>query len=176
VCYARMYLFRNSRLAGRLLVPTVLISLSLSFASAKAERMFQPLRFFEGRTELFSLVKVAMKKPYSSKTLGRGQILSDGSLSLIQQVHDQGKPTRHRRWLIREISPGRFTGTMSDAVGPVQIQQIGGKFLFRFSMKGKLAIEQWITPLPGGKSARSKVTVRKLGMRVATSEGAIRKL
>jgi hypothetical protein len=119
---------------------------------------------------------VAMKKPYSSKTLARGQILSDGSLSLIQQVHDQGKPTRHRRWLIREISPGRFTGTMSDAVGPVQIQQIGGKFLFRFSMKGKLAIEQWITPLPGGKSARSKVTVRKLGMRVATSEGTIRKL
>ena len=171
-----MYLFRNSRLAGRLLVPAVLISLSLSFASAKAERMFQPLRFFEGRTELLSLVKVTMKKPYSSKTLGRGQILSDGSLSLIQQVHDQGKPTRHRRWLIREISPGRFTGTMSDAVGPVQIQQIGGKFLFRFRMKGKLAIEQVITPLPGGKSARSKLTVRKLGVRIATSEGTIRRL
>jgi hypothetical protein len=171
-----MYLFRNSRLAGRSLVPAVLISLSLSFAPAKAERMFQPLRFFEGRTELLSLVKVTMNKPYSSKTLGRGQILSDGSLSLIQQVHDQGKPTRHRRWLIREISPGRFTGTMSDAVGPVQIQQVGGKFLFRFRMKGKLAIEQVITPLPGGKSASSKVTVRKLGMRVATSEGTIRKL
>lgn len=171
-----MYLFRNSRLAGRSLIPAVLISLSLPFASAKAERMFQPLRFFEGRTELLSLVKVTMNKPYSSKTLGRGQILSDGSLSLIQQVHDQGKPARHRRWLIREISPGRFTGTMSDAVGPVQIQQVGGKFLFRFRMKGKLAIEQVITPLPGGTSARSKVTVRKLGVRVATSEGTIRKL
>ena len=171
-----MYLFRNSRLAGRSLVPAVLISLSLPFASAKAERMFQPLRFFEGRTELLSLVKVTMKKPYSSKTLGRGQILADGSLSLVQQVHDQGKPTSHRRWLIREVSPGRYTGTMSDAVGPVQIQQIGRKFLFRFRMKGKLAIEQVITPLPGGKSARSKVTVKKLGMRVATSEGTIRKL
>ena len=65
---------------------------------------------------------------------------------------------------------------MSDAVGPVQIQQIGGKFLFKFKMKGKLAVEQWIMPLPGGKSAKSKVTVKKLGVRVATSEGTIRKL
>jgi hypothetical protein len=138
--------------------------------------MPEAFRFFEGRTELLSLVKVMMKRPYSSKTIGRGQILSDGSLSLVQQVYDPGKPISHRRWLIREVSPGRFTGTMSEAVGPVHIQQIGGKFLFRFKMKGKLAIEQWITPLPGGKIARSKVTVQKLGMRVATSEGTIRKL
>jgi hypothetical protein len=171
-----MYLARDKTLAGRSLVPAVLISLALPLAPAKAERMPEALSFFEGRTEMLSLVKVVMKTPYRSQTLGKGQILSDGSLSLVQQVHDPGKPTSHRRWLIRQVSPGRFTGTMSEAIGPVHIQQIGGKFLFRFKMKGKLAIEQWITPLPGGKSAKSKVTVRKLGMRVATSEGTIRKL
>jgi hypothetical protein len=171
-----MYLARGSQFAGRSLIPAVLISLALPLAPAKAERMPEPLHFFEGRTELFSLVKVVMKKPYRSQTVGRGQILPDGSLSLVQQVQEQGKPTSRRRWLIREVSPGRFTGTMSEAVGPVQIQQIGGKFLFKFKMKGKLAVEQWITPLPGGKSAKSKVTVKKLGMRVATSEGTIRKL
>ena len=138
--------------------------------------MPEALRFFEGRTELLSQVKVMMKKPYRSQTVGRGQILPDGSLSLVQQVHDLGKPTRQRRWLIREVSPGRYTGTMSDAIGPVQIQQVGGKFLFKFRMKGKLAVEQWITPLPGGKSAKSRLTVHKLGMRVATAEGTIRKL
>lgn len=174
--YARMYLVRDKQFAGRLLVPAVLISLAIPIAPARAERMLEPLRFFEGRTELFSMVKVMMKKPYRSQTLGRGQILPDGSLSLVQQVQEQGKPTSHRRWLIREVSPGRFTGTMSDAVGPVQIQQIGGKFVFKFRMKGKLAVEQWIMPLPGGKSAKSKVTVKKLGVRVATSEGTIRKL
>jgi hypothetical protein len=171
-----MYLARDNQFAGRSLVSAVLISLALPLAPAKAERMPEPLRFFEGRTELFSMVKVMMKKPYRSQTLGRGQILPDGSLSLVQQVREQGKPASQRRWLIREVSPGRFTGTMSDAVGPVQIQQIGGKFVFKFRMKGKLAVEQWITPLPGGKSAKSKVTVKKLGMRVATSEGTIRKL
>jgi hypothetical protein len=96
-------------------------------------------------------------------------------LSLIQQIHDHGKPASKRHWLIREISPGRFTGSMSEAVGPVQVQQVGSKFVFRFKMKGRLAIEQWLTPLPGGKAAKSKVTVKKLGMRVASSEGTIRK-
>jgi hypothetical protein len=38
-------------------------------------------------------------------------------------------------------------------------------------MKGNLAVEQWVTPLPGGKSTPSKVALRKFGMRVATSEG-----
>jgi hypothetical protein len=43
-------------------------------------------------------------------------------------------------------------------------------------MKGGLSVEQWITPLPGGKSARSELTVRKLGMVVARGQGTIRKL
>jgi hypothetical protein len=43
-------------------------------------------------------------------------------------------------------------------------------------MKGNLAVEQWVTPLPGGKSAQSRITVRKLGMLVAISDGTIRKL
>src|SRR5215204_1586486 len=107
-------------MAGRSLVPAMLISLAFPLAPARAERMPEALHFFEGRTQLLSLVKVMMKKPYRSQTLGRGQILPDGSLSLVQQVQEQGKPTSHRRWLIREVSPGRFTGTMSEAIGPVQ--------------------------------------------------------
>ena len=170
-----MYLARNHRIAGRSLVPALLLSLALPFAPAKAERIIEPLRFFEGRTEMLSLVRVMMKKPYSSRTVGRGRILPDGSLSLVQQIHDHGKPPSQRSWKIREISPGKFTGTMSEAVGPVQIQQIGGRFLLKFSMKGKLAIEQWITPMPGGKTATTRMTAKKLGMRVASSEGTIRK-
>ena len=65
---------------------------------------------------------------------------------------------------------------MSQAVGPVTVESSRGKFLFKFSMKGNLAVEQWIMPLPGGNAAKSKTTVRKFGMRVASSEGMIRKL
>ena len=169
-------LVRDQRASQYALIPAALISLVLPVVPAKAERILEPLRFFEGRTEMLSLVKVVMKKPYSSRTVGRGHIQSDGSLSLVQQIYDQGKPASQRRWKIREVSPGRYTGTMSEAIGPVHIQQVGSRFLFKFRMKGKLAIEQWITPLPGGKAARTRMTAKKLGMRVATSEGTIRKL
>jgi len=65
---------------------------------------------------------------------------------------------------------------MSEATGPVVAEEIGGRYRFRFKMKGNLSVEQWLTPLPGGKVARSKVSIRKLGMTVGHSDGTIRKL
>ena len=153
-----------------------MIAVALSTSPARASRVADPLRFFEGRTEMVSLVKVVMKKPYRSRTIGQGQISPDGTLSLIQQVREEGRRPRQRQWRIRQIGPGRYSGTMSEAVGPVLVQEVSGRFRFTFRMKGNLAIEQWVTPLPGGRSAQSKTIVRKLGMRVASSEGTIRKL
>ena len=160
----------------RSLVVGPLACLALLPASADAERTRQPLHFFEGRTEMLSLVKVAMTKPYRSRTLGTGRILSDGSLALVQQVYDQGKSPRQRRWKVSQVAPGRYLGTMTEAVGPVIVDEIGGRYRFKFRMKGNLAIEQWVTPLPGGNSARTSLSVRKLGMRVASSVGTIRRL
>jgi hypothetical protein len=65
---------------------------------------------------------------------------------------------------------------MSEATGPVSIEEVDGLFRFRFKMAGNLAIEQVLTPLPGGKAARSKITIKKLGVTVGRSEGMIRKL
>jgi len=114
-----------------------------------------------------------MKRLYRSRTLGSGQILPDGSLALVQQIYDEGKPPTQRRWLVRQVAPGRYAGTMTEAVGPVSVRQVGGSYRFKFRMKGNLAIEQWVTPLPGGASARTDLTVRKMGLRVATSTGTI---
>ncbi len=43
-------------------------------------------------------------------------------------------------------------------------------------MPGGLHVEQWLTPLPGGNAVRSTMTVRKLGITVATADGTIRRL
>jgi hypothetical protein len=125
---------------------------------------------------MISLVKLVAKRPYRSRTIGQGRIAPDGTLHLVQRVEDQGKRPYDRRWRIRQVGPNRFSGTMSEAKGPVTAQQIGGRYRFRFKMKGSISIEQWLTPVPGGKAARSTVTIRKLGMTVGHSEGMIRKL
>ena len=151
-------------------------ALVVSAASVHARAPADALRFFEGRTEITSVVKVAMKRPYRSHTVGRGMIFSDGSLSLIQIVQEEDKPPRQRNWRIRQVGPGRFTGTMSEAIGPVTVEQVGARYRFTFKMKGNLAVEQWLAPSRGWMTASTKTTVRKYGMRVATSEGTIRKL
>ena len=122
------------------------------------------------------MVRVIFKKPYRSRCLGQGRIESDGSLTLVQRVEDEGQSPHERRWRVRELGPGRYTGTMSEASGPIEIQRIGDRYRFRFAMKGNLSVEQWLTPMPGGTSARSITKVRKFGMTVATSEGSVRKL
>ena len=143
-------------------------------ASAGGERV-DPLRFFEGATESVSTVKLIMKKPYRSRSTGSGKILPNGTLDLVQRVEDEGRNVKTRRWLIRRIGPGRFAGTMSEAEGPVNVEEVDGRYRFRFKMKGGLSVEQWLIPAADGRSATNRVSVRKFGLRVGHSEGVIRK-
>lgn len=144
--------------------------------SAPTEPFVDPLRFFEGRTESSGTVKIFLKKSYKTQSVGHGRIEPDGSLLLVQQIKDEGKPPRERRWRIRQIGPHHFAGTMSEASGRVTIDEVGGRYRFRFKVKGNLSVEQWLTPVAGEMSARSSMTIRKLGMTVGSGEGMIRKV
>lgn len=168
----------RAKFTSRLLLaslPLALVGASASAETAAADGIGDPMRFFEGRTEGLSTVKIIMRKAYRSRTTGTGEI-DNGVLKLVQRVNEDGKAPYERHWRMRQVGPGRYSGTMSEAIGPVVVQEIGGRYRFRFKMKGNLSIEQWLTPLPGGRSARSKISIRKLGMTVGRSEGTIRKL
>ena len=144
--------------------------------TAGARPPSDPFTFFEGVTESVGTVKIVMHKSTWTRSVGRGEVRPDGSLSLVQRVEDEGRPAYVRRWVIRQVAPGRFVGTMSQASGPVTIQEIGDRFRFRLQMPGGLSVEQWLTPLPGGRSATSSMMVRKFGIAVASSQGTVRKI
>jgi hypothetical protein len=158
-----------------LAAPALLLAAPLSSASIQQEQV-DPLRFFQGRTETVGTVKVIFHKPYRTRSLGQGRIESDGTLVLVQRVQDEGKPATQRWWRVRETGPGRFTASMSEAVGPVLIDKVGERYRFRFQLKGDLSGEQMLTPLPGGRSALSNLKVRKMGIVVATTDGVVRKV
>jgi hypothetical protein len=164
-----------NRLCFAIVTTAAAVAVSLPSA-ASAERLADPLRFWEGRTESVGTLKIMMKKPLRTRSLGRGQIKPDGSLELVQRVEEDGKPPRERRWHIRKAGAGRFVGTMSEASGPVTIEEVGDRYRFRFKMKGNLAVEQWLSPSANGKSGRNTVTIKKLGVTVARSDGTVRKL
>lgn len=155
---------------------TLLSAVAAIWSNAAAAEQIKPLEFFEGRTESSGTIKIVLKKAFKSQSSGIGRIGSDGVLSLVQKVEDEGKPPRERRWKIRQVGPNRFTGTMSEAIGPIAIDEVDGRYRFRFKMKGNLSVEQWVTPLPGGKTVKNTMTIKKLGMTVATGTGTIRKV
>jgi len=165
-------LMPNLRLA--LVAPVLLLASASAATSVNAP--VDPLRFFVGRTEGAGRVKVMFHKGYVTRSIGIGRIQPDGSLLLVQQVFDQGKPPHQRRWHVRRAGPDRYIGMMTEAVGPVTIDRVGDRYRFRFGMDGNLSVEQWLTPLAGGRTAMSSASVRKYGMTVATTQGTLRRL
>lgn len=153
------------------------VALSLAMApSQSAVAADDPLQFFEGRTESVGTVHLMMKKPFRSKAIGNGEIKPDGSLVLVQRIYDQGEQPRERRWHMRRVGPGRYSGTMSEAKGPVTVEEIDGKYRFRFRMDGSVSVEQWLIPAADRQSARSKITIRKYGIHVGSSNAVIQKV
>lgn len=160
----------------RILAAAPALLLAAPIASASVQPESDPLRFFQGRTETVGTVKVILHKSYRTRSIGEGRIESDGSLLLVQKVEDEGKPATQRWWRVRETGPDRYTASMSEAVGPVAIDKVGERYRFRFRLKGNLSAEQMLTPLPGGRAALSNVTVKSMGMTVATTDGIIRRI
>ena len=165
---------RPSRMRS-LLLPAAALALGAP-AAAAASPSASPLAFFDGRTVSEGTTKIVMRKPYRTHSQGVGRIEPDGTLLLVQQVEEGAEPRKERRWRIRQVAPDRFAGTMSDAVGPVSVEKVGPRFRFRFRMKGGLSVEQWLEPLADGRTATSTLTVRKLGIAVATGKALIRRI
>ena len=159
----------------RAVAPVTLLCAS-SFSPAAAATSIDPLQFFVGATQTVGTLNVLMHKSVRTRSIGRGQLKPDGTLVLLQRVEDEGRVPYLRQWNIRRVGAGRFAGTMSEATGPVAIDQVGDRYRFRFKMKGAMSVEQWLTPLPGGQSASSDTTVRKFGLAVATSAAVISKI
>lgn len=158
------------------IAPLTLLASFPGSASAAVQPPVDPFTFYEGLTDTTGTLKVLMHSPVHTHCIGRGELRPDGTLSLEQRVEDEGSAPYVRRWLVKQVSPGHFLATMSQATGPVAIDQVGNRYRFRFKMNGGLAVEEWLTPLPGGKSATSSISVHKYGIPVASSEGMVRKI
>lgn len=136
---------------------------------------FPVLRFFEGRTEGEGLLRTVLREPAQVRVRSFGRRVDDGTLYVSQRIDQQGRPPRTREWRIREVAPGRYKGTLSDADGPVTGEMQGNTLLLRFPMDG-FRVEQRLVLLPGGHAAHNVLTVGRFGFTVATLDETIRKL
>ena len=145
-------------------------------AQPSAAPTFSPQRFFEGDTEGTGVLRIVGHRRRPVHVRGSGRVKPDGLLVLSQSVEEGGKPPRQRRWTIRQVSPGKYAGTLSDAAGPVTGEVVGNLLHLRFRMAGGLAAEQRLYLQADGRSAENRLVVRKLGITVAVLDETIRKV
>lgn len=137
---------------------------------------FSAISFFTGRTAGQGSLRIVLNKARNVTVHGSGHVDEDGELILDQTVAEAGRPIKHRAWRIGEPSAGVYSGSLSDAVGPVAGDAAGNRLHLRFWMKGRLRVDQRLTLRPGGREADNVMIIRKFGATVAVLHETIRKL
>ena len=163
--------------------PIALVLAALAPASLTAHAVppprpspvFDPVRFFDGRTQGTGTLTIMMMKRQPVRVQGYGRVDRDGVLTLDQIVTEGRKPPTGRRWTFTPAGPGRYTGTLSDAAGPVAGDVTGNRLHLHFRMKGDIVADQLLDLAPDGQSTHNRMRFRKFGVVVARLDETIRR-
>ena len=144
-------------------------------ASADPEAQLDMTGFFTGKTHADNVIKIALQSPHKLIVDSVGGRNKEGDFILIDNVQEEGKPARKRTWAMRPVGTNHFTGSLSDAVGPVDVVVAGNSATIRYVMRdGNMKIEQRLIMQPNG-TLSNQVSARKFGLKFATVQGTIRK-
>lgn len=155
-------------------LPTLLAAAVTSAAPA-AEPKLDMLAFFSGHTHADNVIKIALHGPHKLIVDSVGGRNKEGQFVLIDTVQEEGKPTRKRTWVMHPDGPNRFTGSLSDADGPVDVAVSGNSASIRYVMKeGGLKVEQNLQLRPDG-TLSNHVIAKKFGLKFAQVDGTIRR-
>ena len=143
--------------------------------AAEQGEAFDPVAFFTGRSHGDGLLDQIMKGQRRVTVDSVGKLEANGVLTLTQRIAMAGDAPRTRVWKLKQVAPGHYGGSLTDASGPVETLAIGRAIRIRYPMKGGLHVEQWLVALPGGRALDNRLTVTKWGMRVASLHERITK-
>jgi hypothetical protein len=148
-----------------------------STASAAGETTKLDLTtFFNGRSHADNVLKIVFHGPTKLIVDSIGGKGDRGDFVLVDTVHEGDKPVRTRKWVMQPAGPNHFTGSLSDAVGPVDIVVNGDSATIRYTMKGGLSVVQQMQLQADGRTLSNHVDARKFGLRFASVDGTVRKL
>lgn len=134
--------------------------------------VFDPVTFFSGHTQGVGKLKIIFSGTKATLVEGHGHMDGD-TLVLDQSVKKGDDAPTNRQWRLTPAGPGRWTGTLTDASGPVTAEVSGNRLHIAFKMKGGTHAEQWLYLKPGGTVAINRMVVTKFGIPVASLDETI---
>lgn len=137
--------------------------------------VFDAFAFFAGHSRGAATLRVLFRSAVPVAVESHGRIEGD-VLVLDQTIREGVKPARNRQWRIHRTGPGRYAGTLSDATSPISGDVEGNRLHLRFTMKGGLDTQQWLSLSPDGRVAHNVMLVRKFGLTIAVLEERIERI
>ena len=157
------------------LVAAIAIFLTVGAAAAPERPRLDLTEFFAGRTHADNDLKIVFHR--TSKLIVDSVGRREGkNFVLVDTVHEGDKPVRTRKWVTNEVAPGHFTGTLTDATGPVDIVVNGDTATIRYVMQGGLNVVEQMQLHPDGRTLSNHVEAHRFGLQFAHVDGTIRKL
>ena len=133
-----------------------------------------PIAFFTGETHGTGSLNPIVGKATNVTVASTGTPTASG-LRLVQRITEGAKPERTRIWVIAPAGPGRFTGTLTDAAGPVTMTVAGPRAFVAYATPSGLRIRQQLALQSDGRTILNHLEAFKLGVRVASLDETIRK-
>jgi hypothetical protein len=160
----------------RLAVAAAMVLLASTASAAGETTKLDLTTFFNGRSHADNVLKIVFHGPTKLIVDSIGGKGDRGDFVLVDTVHEGDKPVRTRKWVMQPAGPNHFTGSLSDAVGPVDIVVNGDSATIRYTMKGGLSVVQQMQLQADGRTLSNHVDARKFGLRFASVDGTVRKL
>ena len=158
-----------------LLITTGCVGAPASTELAQPAPHFSPRRFFTGSTEGRGLLLTMMPPQKTVVVQGSGRAEGEASVVLDQSIERTGSKISHREWRLTETSPDRYSGTLTDATGPVSGVVTGNDFHVHYRIKGGMTVDQHLYLQPGEAIVLNRMAFRKMGIVVARMNETIRR-
>jgi len=145
--------------------------------------LFEPEKFFSGRTQSTGVVESRRGKPrerVATETKGTWE----GDTLHIQQELVFGDTRRsHRTWAIRRIDAHRYEATANDIIGTARGTASGDTFHWKFTLATKpgnplfnVVMSQWMYLQPDRRTMINHTTISKAGIVIAQVTEQFRKV
>jgi hypothetical protein len=138
-------------------------------------RSFDPVLFFTGHSRGEARLHVITGGSHAISIDSHGRPDGRGGIVLDQSIAEEGKAARVRRWVLHPAGANRWTGTLTDASGPVAVERGANDVTIRYRMRNSAKVEQHLQQMPNGTVANG-LNVTRFGIRVAWLEEQITKL
>jgi hypothetical protein len=158
-------------------VAALLLAACTSVELPAGPRPFDPIAFFAGPTEGRGRLDILLSGSRTIHVQSLGTRTKEGGLLLVQNIREEGKAARVRRWVMKpdEDGDGVYHGTLTDADGPVTLAVRGARATISYRTPDGVRIDQQLALQADGRTLLNHLGAYKFGLRVATLEETIRR-